>query len=73
MRDPRTARANLRRKPRLFIECGCCGAWHRNDFYGDCRNDNNRFGFDELPDDAQVVELEGGWPPIGKELLTGGC
>lgn len=24
-------------------ECGCCGGYHRPDFYGDCRNDAERF------------------------------
>ena len=24
-------------------ECGCCGAYHRPKFAGDCRTDNERF------------------------------
>ncbi len=24
-------------------ECGCCGAYHRPEFDGDCRNDAERF------------------------------
>ena len=24
-------------------ECGCCGCWHRKDYYGDCRNDEERY------------------------------
>ena len=24
------------------IECGCCGAFHRAAFYGDCREDSER-------------------------------
>lgn len=24
-------------------ECGCCGSYHRPDFRGDCRNDDERF------------------------------
>ena len=24
-------------------ECGCCGAYHRPEFQGDCRNDAERF------------------------------
>jgi len=24
-------------------ECGCCGGYHRPDFHGDCRNDDERF------------------------------
>jgi hypothetical protein len=23
-------------------ECGCCGAYHRADFHGDCREDSER-------------------------------
>lgn len=36
-----------------FIECGCCGAYHRTDFEGDCREDSERHW--ELPDDAEIV------------------
>jgi len=24
-------------------ECGCCGGYHRPEFSGDCRDDNERF------------------------------
>lgn len=30
-----------------FIECGCCSAYHRTDFSGDCREDSERFA--EIP------------------------
>lgn len=36
-----------------FVECGCCGAYHRTDFYGDCREDSERFY--DLPDNAELV------------------
>ncbi len=40
-----------------FIECGCCGAFHRTDFYGDCREDSERYP--ELPDDGiEVFDVE---------------
>ena len=26
-----------------LVECGCCGHYHRPDFAGDCRNDDERF------------------------------
>jgi hypothetical protein len=39
-----------------FTECGCCGAYHRTDFFGDCREDSERYY--DLPDDAQVTYLE---------------
>ena len=31
----------------IFFECGCCGHYHREDFYGDCRDDFNRYTEDE--------------------------
>ena len=24
-------------------ECGCCGCYHPKTYFGDCRDDNNRF------------------------------
>lgn len=27
----------------VLTECGCCGCYHRPDFAGDCRNDDERF------------------------------
>lgn len=26
-----------------LVECGCCGAYHREEFDGDCREDDERF------------------------------
>ena len=37
-----------------FIECGCCGAYHRSTYYGDCRNNAERF--DDIPWDAIIVD-----------------
>lgn len=37
-----------------FIECGSCGAYHRADFHGDCREDAARF--EELPEGARLVQ-----------------
>jgi hypothetical protein len=42
----------------IFSECGCCGAYHRDDFCGDCREDSERYYFDTLPQDAIVHDLE---------------
>lgn len=40
-----------------YIECGCCGAFHRTDFHGDCREDSERYL--EVPEDGiEVFELE---------------
>jgi hypothetical protein len=41
-----------------FVECGCCGAYHRLDFLGDCRENTERYYFDTLPADAVIVEDE---------------
>ena len=30
-------------KPVHMIECGCCEEYHREDFFGDCRDDSQRF------------------------------
>lgn len=35
-------------KQRSFYECGCCDHLHRVDWHGDCREDLERFTFDEL-------------------------
>lgn len=31
-----------------FYECGCCGAMHSADWFGDCRQDNARFDIEDL-------------------------
>lgn len=36
-----------------FAECGCCGAFHRTDFAGDCREDTERFN--DIPDGGVEV------------------
>lgn len=41
-----------------FVECGCCGHYHRVDFTGDCREDSERYRFDTLPKNAEVIEDE---------------
>lgn len=38
-----------------FIECGCCDHFHRADFWGDCRDDNERFTLDDL--ESRGVDL----------------
>ncbi len=39
-----------------FFECGCCGAYHRTDFRGDCRENSERIY--DLPEDAELIETE---------------
>lgn len=50
--------AGIPKGPRVntFVECGCCGAYHRADFNGDCREDSERHW--DLPDDAEVRYLD---------------
>lgn len=32
----------------IFLDCGSCGCYHREDFRGDCRQDDERFTAGEL-------------------------
>jgi hypothetical protein len=46
-----------------FYECGCCGEYHREGYYGDCRNDAERFSYDHLiqyfdPEIMEIIDLE---------------
>jgi hypothetical protein len=45
-------------KRKVFIECGSCGCYHPDDFWGDCRDDENRYALDELPGRAIIISLE---------------
>jgi hypothetical protein len=38
----------------VFVECGCCGSYHRADFTGDCREDSERFM--DLPSGAVLSD-----------------
>lgn len=31
-----------------YVECGCCDCYHRVEYTGNCRNDEERFSVDEL-------------------------
>jgi hypothetical protein len=48
--------AGVPKGPRVntFFDCGCCGCYHRTDFWGDCRENSERF--DEAPLDAELIE-----------------
>ena len=39
----------------LIEECGCCGCYHRLDYWGDCRKDSERF--DTYCDKAECSNL----------------
>jgi len=43
-------------KPGRYLECGGCGNYHHESFYGDCRDDDERFYFFQLegPDGLPV-------------------
>lgn len=46
-----------------YLECGCCGCYHKEDYDGECRDDNERYNLEELEffsttDDFEVVSLE---------------
>ena len=45
-----------------YFECGCCGEYHREHYYGDCRNDEERFDYGKLIEmgvlDSEIIDLE---------------
>jgi hypothetical protein len=43
----------------LFVECGSCGHYHRPEFAGDCRDNDNRFTTDQV--EAEVGIDWGDW------------
>ncbi len=43
--------------PPIFVHCGSCECYHRVDYYGDCRNDAERF----FPDDLDERYGAEGW------------
>ena len=53
----------LRMTDRRLVECGCCGYYHRWDWYGDCRDDSECFSWDVADElcriGGEVTELEG--------------
>lgn len=54
---------------REFEECGCCDQYHPSTFHGDCRDDNNRFNYEEIPPGSIVWEQDerGRWVYCTKE------
>lgn len=44
-----------------IIECGCCSQYHRLNYFGDCRNDDERFAD---PEDFEARWYGGGYPSI---------
>ena len=46
--------------PVSMIECSCCDDYHREDFYGDCRNDSQRFMEQDDPSEPSDYTDEDG-------------
>jgi len=48
------------KRPVRYLECGCCGYFHKESFTGDCRNDDARYGLDDLDgvDIDLIIALE---------------
>ncbi|MCK4448479.1 MAG: hypothetical protein KAW56_15535 [Candidatus Marinimicrobia bacterium] len=42
-----------------YLECGCCGFYHKEDYEGDCRNDAECWTLQEI-----IEDIEGGTPDI---------
>lgn len=43
-------------KPKYFFACGGCDNYHPLGFTGDCRDDNNRYNYD---DEGNMVNAKG--------------
>ena len=43
-----------------MYDCGCCGQYHRSDFAGDCRNDEQRYGLADVLTNEERAELPEG-------------
>ena len=39
-----------------FVECGCCGNYHRDNFFGDCRDNEERFNLSEIEDAGEEYQ-----------------
>jgi hypothetical protein len=48
-----------------YIECGCCGCFHREDFGGDCQDDSERWTYQELLEYGispnEIIEFDSNW------------
>lgn len=43
--------------PIRYLECSCCGQFHKEGYIGDCRNDQERFTWEQIEQDK-----DGGMP-----------
>ena len=58
-----------------FEECGCCGELHREGATwagGDCRNDDERFIYADMLDEAETAKLQDGelWSDRGDTFIS---
>ncbi len=53
-----------------YHECGSCGAYHRADYAGDCRNDSERFSYEDLTQLGVSAELIVGIDADGDWAVT---
>lgn len=56
--------------PQKIIECTVCGEYHRLEYYGDCRNDDERFTYDDLI--ARFGEEGTGWEQVYDDQTSWG-
>ena len=45
-----------------IFRCGCCDHYHRTGFYGDCRDDSERFTLEDLT--AKFGAEDKGWTEV---------
>lgn len=51
-------------EPIKYLECSCCGQYHREGFGGDCQDDSQRYSFDEIIEDynggtpTEIINIE---------------
>lgn len=48
-----------------YFQCGCCEQMHSVNFFGDCRNNEERFN----PEDLDVRHGRDGWEETDQEPL----
>jgi hypothetical protein len=51
-----------------FVECGSCGEFHRADYWGDCRNDEERYSLEDL-EEMEYPDIEWLEDQIESELI----
>lgn len=52
----------------LYVECGCCGHYHRVEFGGDCRDNAHRFTAEQIESMHGVTIWEQVWTLEDQEM-----